>query len=101
MASHHLLPHDTHVYIPAGRLIFGRAGFLPAELHQLTLAHALFFQIDPVGETSTFTIFYLLFTIGLKLINSPFFILNSKFLILLHIVRNKNMIVGYIFEKSP
>jgi len=45
MASYHSLPPDTHTFIPAGRLFFGRAGLLPAELHQLTLAHALFFQI--------------------------------------------------------
>ena len=50
MAPYHLLPPDTHVYIPAGRLFFGRAGLLPAELHQLTLAHALFFQILLTAE---------------------------------------------------
>jgi len=45
-----LLPPDTHVYIPAGRLIFGRAGFIPAELHQLNLAHALFFLNSMLGK---------------------------------------------------
>jgi len=66
MASYHLLPPDTHVFIPAGRLIFGRAGFLPAESHQLTLAHALFFQTAPAGETYGFNVFNSSFT------NNPF-----------------------------
>jgi len=44
-----LLPPDTHIIIPAGRLYFGRAGLLPAELHQLTLAHALFLQSPRAG----------------------------------------------------